>query len=156
MKEPTNKKMKKLILITHTHRHGVDTHLVEPIGEFSLEQAIKRLGIDYEPDRADESIEWNYTDPVIMGFEPEPLPDEVQECIEAGEHLTSCDDDGFCNACGHQEGAEQEFSVEVCRTGWGSTTLTVTARSQQEANEKALDEAGDHEFSERDAEYTIV
>lgn len=25
------------------------------------------------------------------------------ECRESGQHLTSCDDDGFCNSCGHQE-----------------------------------------------------
>lgn len=25
------------------------------------------------------------------------------ECVESGKHLTSCDDDGFCNFCGEQE-----------------------------------------------------
>ena len=27
----------------------------------------------------------------------------LEDCIESGEHLTSCDDDGFCNLCGNQE-----------------------------------------------------
>lgn len=27
---------------------------------------------------------------------------EKQECITSGMHLTDCDDDGFCNHCGHQ------------------------------------------------------
>ena len=27
----------------------------------------------------------------------------VQECIASGEHLKSCDNDGYCNACGNQE-----------------------------------------------------
>lgn len=26
----------------------------------------------------------------------------VQECKKSGQHLMSCDDDGFCNECGHQ------------------------------------------------------
>jgi hypothetical protein len=26
-----------------------------------------------------------------------------QECIAQGTHMTSCDDDGYCNACGEQE-----------------------------------------------------
>lgn len=26
----------------------------------------------------------------------------MEECGIAGEHTTSCDDDGFCNLCGHQ------------------------------------------------------
>ena len=28
--------------------------------------------------------------------------DDLQDCIIAGTHLKSCDDDGFCNECGHQ------------------------------------------------------
>jgi hypothetical protein len=34
--------------------------------------------------------------------------DDILECIEKGVHLTSCDDDGFCNNCGEQE-SEEEF-----------------------------------------------
>ena len=26
----------------------------------------------------------------------------VKECTDNGTHLNSCDDDGFCNHCGHQ------------------------------------------------------
>lgn len=33
----------------------------------------------------------------------EPLPIPVQDCIAAGTHLNSCDDDGYCNACGYQD-----------------------------------------------------
>jgi len=25
------------------------------------------------------------------------------ECIESGQHLTDCDEDGYCNRCGHQD-----------------------------------------------------
>jgi hypothetical protein len=28
---------------------------------------------------------------------------KVLECQRAGDHLKSCDDDGYCNACGYQE-----------------------------------------------------
>lgn len=26
----------------------------------------------------------------------------VRDCMNSGDHLESCDDDGFCNNCGHQ------------------------------------------------------
>lgn len=47
-----------------------------------------------------------------------------------------------------------EYEVKVCRTGYGFTTIEVTARSAQEAEEKALNEAGDHSYSEKSSEYT--
>lgn len=31
----------------------------------------------------------------------------VEECIAAGAHLEDCDEDGYCNACGHQERDEE-------------------------------------------------
>jgi len=34
----------------------------------------------------------------------EIIAHEVKECVDRGDHLVSCDDDGYCNACGHQEG----------------------------------------------------
>ena len=27
----------------------------------------------------------------------------IEECKEQGTHLTSCDEDGYCNFCGEQE-----------------------------------------------------
>jgi hypothetical protein len=30
-----------------------------------------------------------------------------EECIKAGDHLVSCDNDGFCNLCGHQESEDE-------------------------------------------------
>ena len=32
----------------------------------------------------------------------EDADEEIQACIDAGTHLQSCDDDGFCNECGNQ------------------------------------------------------
>jgi hypothetical protein len=46
------------------------------------------------------------------------------------------------------------WNVPVCRTGWGSRTIQVVATTEDEAIELAIDEAGDHEFSENNAEYT--
>jgi hypothetical protein len=48
-----------------------------------------------------------------------------------------------------------KFKVEVTRTGIGFHTIEVEAENQKEANEKALDEAGDHEYSEKTAEYEV-
>lgn len=31
---------------------------------------------------------------------------EIIDCIESGDHLKNCDDDGFCDKCGYQEGGE--------------------------------------------------
>lgn len=36
------------------------------------------------------------------------LPAPVRECMSAGTHLTDCDDDGYCNFCGHQEGGDND------------------------------------------------
>ena len=32
-----------------------------------------------------------------------PFYKTVKQCIANGDHLRQCDDDGFCNYCGHQE-----------------------------------------------------
>lgn len=37
------------------------------------------------------------------GIDFDITPDEEKSaCMEAGTHLQSCDDDGFCNECGNQ------------------------------------------------------
>lgn len=46
------------------------------------------------------------------------------------------------------------WKVPVCRTGFGSRTIDVIATTEDEAIEKAIDEAGNHEFRENDAEYS--
>ena len=48
-----------------------------------------------------------------------------------------------------------KFDVGVCRIGYGFGSIEVQASSQEEANEKALDEAGDHLFSEKTSEYVL-
>ena len=45
------------------------------------------------------------------------------------------------------EGPEKKYCVYVCRQSCGSLTLTIRAASQEEAEEKALDDAGNHYFS---------
>jgi hypothetical protein len=50
---------------------------------------------------------------------------------------------------------EHEFEVAVVRIAYGSRKIRVKAKFQFEAEQKALNEAGDYEFSEHDADYEI-
>ena len=47
-----------------------------------------------------------------------------------------------------------KFTVAVIRTGYASLDIEVEANSEQEAEDKALEEAGSHVFSEHNSEYT--
>ena len=49
-----------------------------------------------------------------------------------------------------------KYNIEVCRISYGFATIEVEAESLEQAEEIALDEAGNYEFSEKDAEYTIA
>lgn len=49
----------------------------------------------------------------------------------------------------------QDFKVDVCRVGYGFRTITVSAVTQEEAEEKALDQAGDYYYSEKTSEYVL-
>jgi hypothetical protein len=51
---------------------------------------------------------------------------------------------------------KKQFNIEVIRTGFGFKTIMVKAENLREAEDKALDEAGDHEYSEKSSEYGIV
>lgn len=50
----------------------------------------------------------------------------------------------------------KEFDIPVCRTGYGFATITVKAKTQKQAERLALEEAGNHDFSEKDADYTLA
>jgi hypothetical protein len=50
---------------------------------------------------------------------------------------------------------KKTFLVPVTRIGYGYNTFEVEASSQKEADEIALEQAGDHEFSEKDADYVL-
>lgn len=72
-------------------------------------------------------------------------------------------DEKQCKFYGIQEELQNEetpqpriWKVPVCRTGFGSRTMEVIATTEEEALQKAIDEAGNHEFSENDAEYTAT
>lgn len=47
------------------------------------------------------------------------------------------------------------YDVHVTRIGYSSKTIQVSAISQEEAEKKALEAAGNLEFPERDAEYAV-
>ena len=55
----------------------------------------------------------------------------------------------------NQEEEEVLYQVPVRRIGYGFKTLSVYASSEEEAQQKALEEAGGHEFSEKSSEYEI-
>ncbi|MCA6372197.1 MAG: hypothetical protein IM631_12530 [Cytophagales bacterium] len=50
----------------------------------------------------------------------------------------------------------QEFTVSVMRTSYAFRDIKVQAKSQKEAEKLALDEAGDHDYSEKEADYSIA
>ena len=50
---------------------------------------------------------------------------------------------------------EVEFKVSVCRTSYAHREIVVKAKTRKEAETLAIDEAGSHEFSEKDADYTV-
>jgi len=50
---------------------------------------------------------------------------------------------------------EKEYTVTVTRISYGYITISVKAPSKKEARKQALDEAGNHEFSEHSADYEI-
>jgi len=48
----------------------------------------------------------------------------------------------------------ERYRVSICRTGYGFTSIDVMARSPEEAEDLAHDEAGDHSYNEKSSEYT--
>ena len=48
-----------------------------------------------------------------------------------------------------------KFEVQVFRTSYSSRIIEVEAENEEEAKENAIEKAGDYEFSERDADYTV-
>lgn len=49
-----------------------------------------------------------------------------------------------------------EFDIEVARVSVGFATIRVKAASLEDARAKALEEAGNHLFSEKTSEYNLV
>jgi hypothetical protein len=50
---------------------------------------------------------------------------------------------------------ELEWSANVCRTGYGFSDIVVKARTAAEAEELALDDAGNHYYSEKNSDYEV-
>jgi hypothetical protein len=59
------------------------------------------------------------------------------------------------NTTNPQAPALTTFQVEVCRTSVSFNTIEVQATNEFEAQQLALDEAGNHSYSEKDAEYSL-
>lgn len=97
------------------------------------------------------------------------IPQEpTQEERELAVHKSHCNQGEYEGSCKYGEVdcpvvngvvekdglPEVQWSVPVCRTAYAHHTMEVTARTEEEAIEKALDVAGDIEFSEKDADYS--
>mgnify|MGYP000299390291 CR=1 FL=1 len=48
------------------------------------------------------------------------------------------------------------FNVNICRIGYSTKDIEVEADTQEEANEKALEAAGNHEFNEKESDYALA
>ena len=46
-----------------------------------------------------------------------------------------------------------KFKIEVARISYASRIIEIEADTEEQAKEKAIDEAGNYEFSEHDADY---
>ncbi len=98
------------------------------------------------------------------GIPQEPTQEERELAVHKrhcnqGEYEGSCKygeaDCPIVNGVVEKDGLpEVQWSVPVCRTAYAHHTMEVTARTEEEAIEKALDVAGDIEFSEKDADYS--
>ena len=49
----------------------------------------------------------------------------------------------------------KKFTVNVCRVSYAFHSIVVEAKTEKEAEKLALDQAGDHEYSEKSADYTV-
>ena len=50
---------------------------------------------------------------------------------------------------------KKSFIVTVCRISHSFADLTIEADSEEAANETALEEAGNHSYSEKSADYEV-
>ena len=48
----------------------------------------------------------------------------------------------------------KKFIVNIVRTSYSFKDIEVEAENEEQAKEKALEKAGDYEFSEKSADYT--
>lgn len=66
------------------------------------------------------------------------------------------DKGGYFKWVGKKTWEKPEYNVTMCRTGTGFAVLTVGAYTQEEAEQLALDKAGDFLYSEKTADYAVV
>ena len=108
----------------------------------------------------------------------------VQTCPNCGKRIPACSmcmatdaNDGkkYCSNCClcyqadvenalNEEGETEEvdethkketYKVEVCRIGYSFATIEVEAENEDEAEDLALEKAGNYDYSEKDAEYSV-
>jgi len=87
------------------------------------------------------------------------LAPEANACsnckFEMGPGYENCGgcEDGVCPECGTDNSPERQWNVPILRKSYSHTVMAVSARNEEEAIAKAIDEAGDESFSENSADY---
>lgn len=125
-------------------------------GDITPEQA-------FELDKIKEQLQELVYKQTVQNLTQEQLKDLKLDGIECGNcgfdmgsgyENNGGAEDGTCNECGHtQEEEPVLWNVPVMRTGYGHSLIAVTARSEEEAIELALEQAGGEDFSEKSSEY---
>jgi len=73
--------------------------------EEESEDTCAECGDEFEVDSENEAHVEGYCSEKCMKASDDATPGDYEDrevCIESGDHLTSCDNDGYCNFCGHQ------------------------------------------------------
>jgi hypothetical protein len=169
--------MKLIVIKLYKRKGGCDVELRNidaATEEFLLDDLIgehskaAKLGIDTSEY---EGTDWDYAKPVDIIATAAPAQ-KVQ--VTAYDNQTGAAwklmfgdetvEDGFDSTADAEMWARdngytpvsqepENYTVSVCRTGYGFAYIDVMARSPEEAEELAMDEAGDHSYSEKASEY---
>jgi len=83
----------------------------------------------------------------------DPLSDMVMEIDE--ENVDYANEEYHLILSVEKAPEKKEFNIQVCRTGYGFANIKVSANTREEAEEIALEDAGDYSYNENDADYTI-
>ena len=81
-------------------RNGVDLHVEDP-DQVGFAHLLRTLAL---PSEVGGYLLFRDSDNKVLTGSVKM--DDISRCILSGDHLRNCDEDGYCNACGEQEGAE--------------------------------------------------
>lgn len=138
LKSIINKQVDDAVDLIFANAHGV---AMTASGEITVEQKI-------ELDNIQEQLKALVYNQVVQNL--------TQEQSDEAVHKAHCTADG----CKYGEDTcpvanpIKSWNVPILRTGYGHAMIAVSARTEEEAIERAIDEAGNESFSEKDSEYS--